>query len=163
MSFQRRVSDTSGQGRSPNRGVLPYHEVERRPGYLLVIVPLLEGEAIWIGVTLNRADVVKAETGYGDSVVATELGTSADGRRTLCFDSVRRHLGARAIDYSSTPVARTLDEIGRASLKLALSNDEYETYLGVVLVTPALFSDVSGRPAPTPSSPEQSYGGWRMP
>jgi hypothetical protein len=163
VSFQRRVADAGGQGRSPNRGALPYHEMERRRDHTLVIVPLHEGEMMWIGVTLNRGSVVKGETAYGDPIVATELGRSADGKRMMCFDSLQTHGGARTIDYGSVSVAHTRAEIGRAILMLALANDECKTYLNIAVVTPALFSDVSGRPAPERSFPAQSFGGWRLP
>ncbi|SEE47900.1 hypothetical protein SAMN05444161_5897 [Rhizobiales bacterium GAS191] len=165
ISFQRRVTDPGGKDRSPNRGALPCQVLESRPAELSVIVPLPEGEEIWIAAMLEPDFTLRGTTVDGDALVVTELSAVAGGDRLLGLDAVSAQGGIRAIDRNSVSVAGAPADLARQSLmiELAGAGERESMCLHVILATPELYAATTGRSPPAASLPEHSFAGWRLP
>jgi len=165
ISFQRHVTDPNAKDRSPNRGALPCHVLETRPAELRAMVPLPEGEEIWIAAMLTPDYALRATTANGHVLRVRELSSVLDGDRLLSLDAVSAQGVPRAINRSSVFVAATPADLARQSLmiKLMQADGRECVRLRIVLTTPELYATTTGRSAPAASLPEHAFAGWRLP
>ena len=161
VSFQRRVRELDKPERSPNRGILPYFLIGSEFASGLVLVPLADEESLWISVTCHPSHVVRAETPDGDPINVSRLALSQDVV-LLSLEFLCRRGQPHPIDCTTVRIARTSHGPPSVSLTVTVAVSGVETRLRVCLATPAVYSHLSGRPAPAPSTPSDAYGGWRL-
>jgi hypothetical protein len=159
LSFQRRV----GTGAGSNRGALPYHLLSRDRDRLRILVPLPEGETLWIAWMLRPGAMVSGSDADGYAVQIAAVTQSGDGWSLFAADAVQRAEGRCSIDSASFVLARTRRAVAQDHLRFEVQGPKTPDHVGVVLATPTLYARLSGQPAPSPSAPDEAYTGWRLP
>lgn len=167
VSVQRWRPGLTRDNVSPHGGALPCHLLEGSAQARHVIVPLPQTEAVWIAFTLGPNAVVAGRAGNGRTCKKSLLAELEAGRRIELIDGVLDERGlAEPIGEASLGVARSTQELNRPQLVFQITDGRAVTLtssLSISLVTPELYSFVSGEPAPSPFSPDDVYGGWRLP
>jgi hypothetical protein len=164
-SFQRWVLGGVSADVSPHRGALPCYILEGSEQGLRVVVALPQTEAVWIAFTLGPGVVVLGETSDRRACNKSLLAELKGGWRIEIVDAVLDESGiGQPIGEASVGVARSAQELNRPQLVFRITAaGDVEASLSVALAIPDLYSLVSGEPAPSPSSPDDAYGGWRLP
>jgi len=165
-SVQRWVPGSASANVSPHRGALPCHILESSAQAQHVMVSLPQTEAVWIAFTLGPGVVVSARAGDGRACNKSLLAELEANRRIEIVDAVLDEGGlAEPIGEASLGVARSEQELSRPQLvfRITVARNVEAASLNISLATPELYSLVSGEPAPRPSSPDDAYGGWRLP
>ena len=157
VSFQRRVG-------AANRGAIPCVQFDSPADRTRVLVPLRAGEALWIAVL--APPVIVAAGIAGDRplrVVNLSPANEASGLRML--DAVLCSHQWMPIDLTSIACIDDRDAIGDGALKLVLRDPPAATahQIEIILATPALYSALSGLPAPRATTEQDGFGGWRLP
>lgn len=166
VSVQRWLPGSASANVSPHGGALPCHTLEGSARAQHVIVPLPQTEAVWVAFTLGPEVVVSGRAGDGRACKKSLLAELEAGRRIEMVDAVLDEGGlAEAIGEASLGVARSKQELSRPQLVFQLTDGRNveASSLTISLATPELYSLVSGEPAPRPFSPDDVYGGWRLP
>jgi hypothetical protein len=160
-SFQRRVGD----GVSANRGALPCFTLSRRGSLTRVLVPLAQGEALWLAWIIQAGITVTGHTVSDQALHFVSVTESRDGWRLIAADAIESTKGLRPIDPSALTPAGSRAALNRNHLLFRVFDEAERTAgrLGIALGTPALYACISGFPPPGPTSPEDAYGGWRLP
>jgi hypothetical protein len=160
-SFQRRALDG---GRASNRGVLPMYPLPAGPDETRVLVPLPDGEALWVAFSISLGVSVRGAAADGSPIRVAPVAEAHAGRVLLCADAIETARGPSAIDSSLSPAAHAGALKGdHLVFTIASLGPEPDAKLGVVLATTALYEALSGRLAPSPAGPGDVYGGWRLP
>ena len=165
-SFQRAVLQLQGEAVSPNRGRLPCHPLERSDGSLSVIVPLPDGESVWLAFTLAAGLRVAGWTGAGTPLLVHDLGQGAAHKQTFFIEGIMQGDGSmRPICPPAVAIAATRQDLTREpALRVELRAKEgIALRLSVTLTTPELYSAVTGFAVPQAYPPEDAYRGWRLP
>jgi hypothetical protein len=162
-SFQRRVHDPADSGRSPNRGVLPFVVIGKDIDSGVILVPLADTEALWIALMCSARAIVRAQTADKHPIVVSRATGLPDGEVLLALDAVHRDGTDRPIDHRSVPILRSPHSRPDASLTATIDLAGRESRLRICLATPSVYTELSGRPAPPPTTPEHAYGKWRLP
>jgi hypothetical protein len=159
VSFQRRV----GSGIGANRGALPCHKLRGDDRSACVLVPLLPGEALWVGWTVEPRLRVEGELATGQRVCIHPVASA--GGTLFSADAFHTDAGPRPIDAQSVSPAFLPEQQLEPQLRFVVTDacGRDVLRLGVVLVTPQLYELVSGRAAPSPTTAEDAYKGWRLP
>jgi hypothetical protein len=153
VSFQRRVG-------KDNLGALPCLLLSPASDRLRVLVPLRDGEALWVAVLAEPTITLEGYAGpyrLRASVVSQSIGHQS----LLALDGILVGERWAPLDATSLPRASCRNEIDIDGLTIRLGSDSWSQELAVVLATPALYESVSG--FPLPQATFDSYGGWRLP
>ena len=126
-------------------------------------MPLADAESLWIAVTCGRDDVVRGRTIGGDPLSISVVSVLGPCSVLLSVDAVRRRGRSYPIDHRVVAVARSAGRRLGASLIVTISARHRAETLRIALMTPRLYTRLSGRPAPPPSLPEHAYAGWLLP
>ncbi len=161
MSFQRRV----GNGADRNRGSLPIHQIGSDDLLVRILVPLPVGEALWIAWNLKRGLRVIGQTCDHASVRIESLTNAATNWHMLSADAVYDARGIVAIDTNSFPPIDKKQQLGIDHLRFEVVDEGGAVLrqVTVVIGTPSLYAQVTGLPAPVPSTADDAYKGWRLP
>jgi len=127
---------------------------------------LPQTEAVWIAFTLGPGVIVSGRAGDGRACNKSLLAELEAGRRIEMVDALLDERGlAEPIRETSLGIARSNQELSRPQLvfRITVARNVEASSLSISLATPELYSLVSGEPAPRPSSPDDAYGGWRLP
>jgi hypothetical protein len=162
-SFQRHVLDANDTVHSPNRGALPCFLIGKKHRDRLIAVPLANAESLWIAVTCGRYDAVRGRTMGGDPLSISLVSTLSPRSVLLSVDAVRRRGRSCPIDHRVVAVARSARRRPSVSLIVTISACHRTEILRIALVTPRLYTRLSGRPSPRASLPEHAYAGWLLP
>lgn len=157
MSFQRRVG-------AANRGAIPYVPLDSPSDRMRILVPLRSGEALWVAVIAEPT--ILAEGRAGDRPLRIEKSPAGkDGNILLMLDAVLDLDRWLLIDPASIACASDRDAIGDDPLTVIVKDPLRGTAqeIAIVPATPALYTALSGLPAPGPTTEEDEYGGWRLP
>lgn len=113
------------------------------------LVPLHEGEGVWIAVEFGAgAPVLDVKAKAGPKVLAWRLSPHAPGKIELIA-------GAKAGRGELRFAARALNIVEVAAARAATAI--------VGLVAPGEFERRTGTAAPPPANANDGYGGWRLP
>jgi hypothetical protein len=163
VSFQRAVFDPQ-ENRHSNRGAMPLWELPPHAGGTRrALVPVLAQESLWIAWWIPAGGSVSGTRDDGGSVAIEPASEPFHGEVLVRGDLVDGTATGGRQEWSGTPAASAADlshDHFRFEAKL---DDTIIGRLGVVLATPKLYATLSGRPVPEPSSPDDAYGGWRLP
>lgn len=141
VSFQRRVG-------AANRGALPIATLESSPDRVRVAVPLRTGEALWVAVIAAPS-----------AAISVRMGTATlDGATTSAGKDTMHRFDAEALG-----VADARRDVAADSLTITLETPDGTVRIGAIAVTPQLYEELSGEPAPRPTTEDDQYGGWRLP
>ena len=162
-SFQRRVHDPADSGHSPNRGALPYAVIGKGVDSGVILVPLADTEALWIALLCSAENAVRAETADRHPIVVSRTAVMPDGDVLLTLDAVHRDGVDHPLDHRSVPILRSSSGRPGASLTVTIRVSGEESRLRVCVATPLVYSELSGRSAPPPTTPDHAYGKWRLP
>jgi len=160
VSFQRHV----GEGVGSNRGSLPLHQLSKDEGTLRALVPLPANEALWIAWMVKPGLSISGFAAGNIAVRITPVSLSRQRWSLLSADTLQGPDGPRAIDANSLTVARTRRALARDHLHFNVLSDREAVVgrIGIVVATPALYARLSALPPPSPSTPTDAYGGWRL-
>jgi len=155
MSFQRRVG-------SANRGAIPYVEFDTSFGWSRVLIPLRVGEALWVAVVTELQIIVEGHA--GERPLGVEKLPAGNQENLQMLGAVLDQGRWLPIDTNSVVVADDPDTIGDG-LTVVVSNSltAATQRIAIAPVTPALYSELSGLPAPEITTERDGYGGWRLP
>jgi hypothetical protein len=147
-----------------NRGALPFHQLSKDEGALRVLVPLPADEALWVAWTVKPGFSVSGFAAANIALRITPVSQSRNHGSLLAADALLGPDGPRALDASSLAVARTRRALSRDHLQFDVLSDRKRVVgrMGIVVATPALYARLSGLPPPSPSTPSDAYGGWRL-
>jgi len=147
-----------------NRGSLPFHQLSKDEGALRVLVPLPVDEALWIAWTVKPGFSVCGLADANMAVRITPVSLSRQHGSLLAADALHGPDGPRALDANSLTVARTRRALSRDHLQFKVLSEKKKLVgrIGIVVATPALYARLSGLPPPSPSTPSDAYGGWRL-
>jgi hypothetical protein len=157
MSFQRRVG-------TANRGAIPFVPLDPPSDQIRVLVPLRAGEALWIAVLTGSPILVEGRA--SDRLLRVEKLSAGNGESVLqILDAIFDSNQWIPIDTTSIGSADDRDAIGDGPLTVTLKNPLATTAQRIAIfpATPALYSSLSGLPAPDPTTERDQYGGWRLP
>jgi hypothetical protein len=156
VSFQRRVG-------AANRGALPFAPLGEHDGGTRVAVPLREGEALWIAVITDAGLAVTGRAG-DDPLHVEAVAPGKDGGGLRVLDAVLRQGRPLPLGRASLACAQRPDEINADTLAVEIADASQRVdRIAIVLVTPELYTELTGLPPPPPSTDKDEYGGWRLP
>jgi hypothetical protein len=152
LSFQRRV----GRGQSANRGALPLR-LTRDSGRTRALVPLPDGETVWLAVVCSEHIRVTAETSAGEHMPTTVVAKCEDDA-LIALDAIVRN--GLSIPIDSSAVDRSDGEKpDREHLAITIISRETEaSAIGVTFVTPACYKLKTGTGVPTTSAADAFDG-----
>jgi hypothetical protein len=116
---------------------------------LAFLLPLAEAEGFWIGAMLEASEPSRARL----------AAHRPDGGQTLLAELVGPE---RAVIAGLIRSDGRFDIFSRRSL-VALDIAVDDSRARVELVEPALYTRLTGQPAPDPLDPAAGFGGWRLP
>ncbi len=159
LSFQRRV----GGDVSANRGAIPCHLLSDSQPFR-VLVPLREGEDIWLAWMLEKGIKSTGVTSHGEPVRLTRVVelTAANLFAADAFERAGHHL---PINGTTVFLAATQAELSGDSLVFQVEAEGavHIHDVRILLGTPSLYEKVTGLRAPGATTASQGYGGWRLP
>jgi hypothetical protein len=157
VSFQRYPENMlRGAAEVPRSyGALPVELSSPGRGFL----PVRPGEAIWLGLSPQGRQECVVKVGW--------LGTAGSGDVPLSWSATLSSLqtlhGLHKPDGGFCPFARfplSRDLIPCDGVVISVGDAES---IEVRFISVAEFEAQAGKPAPRPMSPDDSYGGWRLP
>lgn len=156
MSFQRRVG-------SANRGAIPYAPLDSQPEETRVLIPLRDGEALWIAILADSQIIVEGLA--GDRPLRVETLPAHQRENLKMLNAVLDQNRWLPIDTRS--VACATDHRDATGHQLTVVVSQPATFvtqtIAIVLATPVLYSEISRLPAPDATTERDQYGGWRLP
>lgn len=156
LSFQRRV----GAGKSANRGALPL-TLACENGHARAIVPLPDGETVWLALLCSEPIRVTAVTPAEESV-PTRTITESGQDSLIALDAILRN------DLSVPIGASTVDrwdgkEPDREHLRIAIVSTRTQACsIGVTFATPAYYRSMTGTVV-SPSNATDAFDGQLLP
>jgi hypothetical protein len=157
VSFQRYPENEFRESSTPPRshGALPIEITSPRSGFL----PLREGEAVWLGVLARENSQCAVKVSWLDPSGAQKspLPCSAVVTSFQVVSGLRNASG-RLLPFIRFPLSAACTPC--AGVRISTSDG---LGIDVHFVTVAEFEARTGRPAPGPMSPDDSYGGWLLP
>lgn len=156
VSFQRYPEDAfrSESDTPRSSGALPVELSSPRQAS----VPMLGGEGVWLGLTLQRPTPIKLRVSWLGATHSNE-----PLRWSSQLTSFRRLFGLRRCDGGFQPFIRAPLSGDVAPCAGILLVFEGAPEIKVQFVDASQFEAQTGRPAPRPISLGGSYGGWRLP
>jgi hypothetical protein len=157
VSFQRRIG-------AANRGALPFVQLGSPSDRIRVLVPLREGEALWIAVMAGPTVAVRGYAGQ-DALGLKTWPPAKDGSALRALDCVLRLGRSLPLDAASIDIADNSAAIEIDALMLSLEETPGGPIRRIVVVpaTPGFYQAFTGLPAPDPTTERDEYRGWRLP
>lgn len=156
ISFQRYPESDIRAPAEPlprSYGALPVKLASSQVAYL----PVREGEAIWVGLVPRESQQYQVEIGW----LETD-GATGPGAWSALLSSFQGLTGVDARGefrpFIRFPCSGEFAACGGVAMSVRGSER-----VEVRFVSCAEFESRTGRPAPRPMSPDDRYGGWRLP